>query len=106
MRAVSGCLCPYWPFCPFTCSSLIPSLPLSLPLPSPCPPLLPLFPQAMKYIYDMKCKLAEMKDQEKAIRRGLNIFKIEQPPSNSIVNMEKVGAWEGGGERGRAASGG
>ena len=44
----------------------------------------------MKYIYDMKCKLAEMKDRENAIRRGLNIFKIEQPPSNSIVSMEKV----------------
>ena len=52
--------------------------------------------QAMKYIYDMKGKLADMKDREGAIRRGLNIFKIEQPPSNSIVNMEKVG----GGVRG------
>ena len=45
----------------------------------------------MKYIYDMKGKLADMKDREGGIRRGLNIFKIEQPPSNSIVNMEKVG---------------
>ena len=47
----------------------------------------------MRYIYDMKCKLAEMKDKESAIRRGLNIFKIEQPPSNTIVNMEKVRTW-------------
>ena len=52
----------------------------------------------MKYIYDMKGKLADMKDREGAIRRGLNIFKIEQPPSNSIVNMEKVGGGGGGGE--------
>ena len=46
--------------------------------------------QAMKYIFNMKCRLAEMKDKEDSIRRGLNIFKIEQPPSNSIQQMEKV----------------
>jgi dynein heavy chain len=45
--------------------------------------------QATKYIFGMKCKLSEMKEREDSIRRGLNIFKIEQPPSNSIQQMEK-----------------
>ena len=50
-------------------------------------------PQATKYIFGMKCKLSEMKEREDSIRRGLNIFKIEQPPSNSIQQMEKVGPY-------------
>ena len=55
--------------------------------------------QAMKYIFNMKCRLAEMKDKEDTIRRGLNIFKIEQPPSNSIQQMEKVRPCKSANER-------
>ena len=46
--------------------------------------------QAMKYIFEMKGKLADLKDKETLIRRGLNIFKIEQPPSHAILTVEKV----------------
>lgn len=46
--------------------------------------------EAMEFISHMRGELAQLKMSESNIRRGLNIFKIEQPPSNLIVNMEKV----------------
>ena len=46
--------------------------------------------EAMEFISRMRGELSELKMSESNIRRGLNIFKIEQPPSHLIVNMEKV----------------
>ena len=48
-------------------------------------------PEAKEFISQMKMEVAELKKTESEIRRKLNdIFKIEQPPSNDIVNMERV----------------
>ncbi len=45
---------------------------------------------AMEFISRMRSELSQLKLSESTIRRGLNIFKIEQPPSHLILNMEKV----------------
>ncbi len=47
-------------------------------------------PDAMKFIAHMRSELAQLKTNETNIRRGLNIFKIDQPPSHLIVTMDKV----------------
>ena len=38
----------------------------------------------------MRQQLLQLKTQEETIRKGLNIFKIDQPPSHVIVTLEKV----------------
>ena len=45
---------------------------------------------AMGFISRMRGELAQLKMNEGNIRRGLNIFKIEQPPSHLIQSMERV----------------
>ena len=35
-------------------------------------------------------KVTDLKAQEATIRRGLNIFKIDQPPSKEIQQLDKV----------------
>lgn len=46
--------------------------------------------EAMDFISTMRGQLAQLKLQENSIRKGLNIFKIDQPPSYLIQTMEKV----------------
>ena len=46
--------------------------------------------EAMDFISTMRGQLAQLKMQENSIRKGLNIFKIDQPPSHLIQAMEKV----------------
>ena len=46
--------------------------------------------EAMDFISTMRGQLAQLKMQESSIRKGLNIFKIDQPPSHLIQAMEKV----------------
>ena len=48
---------------------------------------------AMEFISRMRSELSQLKVNEQNIRKGLNIFKIEQPPSHLIQSMEKV-RWE------------
>ena len=45
----------------------------------------------MEFITNMRSQLAQLKLQESSIRKGLNIFKIDQPPSHIIVGLDKVG---------------
>ena len=45
---------------------------------------------AMEFISSMRAQLAQLKIQEAGIRKGLNIFKIDQPPSHLIQTVEKV----------------
>ena len=45
---------------------------------------------ALEFVSGMHQQLNQLKTQEESIRRGLNIFKIDQPPSNIIVILEKV----------------
>ena len=46
--------------------------------------------QAMEFINSMRSQLAQLKLQESNIRKGLNIFKIDQPPSHIIITLDKV----------------
>ena len=46
--------------------------------------------EAMEFITNMRSQLAQLKLQESNIRKGLNIFKIDQPPSHIIVGLDKV----------------
>lgn len=46
--------------------------------------------EAQEFIAHMRDQLAQLKLNETNIRRGLNIFKIDHPPSHLIVTMEKV----------------
>ena len=46
--------------------------------------------EAMEFITNMRSQLAQLKLQESSIRKGLNIFKIDQPPSHIIVGLDKV----------------
>ena len=46
--------------------------------------------EALQYIANMRENLNSLKEKEDNIRRGLNIFKIDQPPSHLIVALEKV----------------
>ena len=45
---------------------------------------------AMEFISRMRGELVQLKTSEANIRKGLNIFKIEQPPSHLIQTMEKA----------------
>ena len=45
---------------------------------------------AMEFINGMRGQLGQLKLQESNIRKGLNIFKIDQPPSHIIVGLDKV----------------
>ena len=45
---------------------------------------------ALEFISGVHEQLLNLKTKEENIRRGLNIFKIDQPPSNLIVSLEKV----------------
>lgn len=45
---------------------------------------------AMDFIAHMRTEVTRLKMNEDDIRRGLTIFKIDQPPSHLIANMERV----------------
>ncbi|KAL3846382.1 hypothetical protein ACJMK2_017380 [Sinanodonta woodiana] len=44
---------------------------------------------ALVSVEAIRVNLASLKKQEQELRRGLNIFKIDQPPSKEIANLEK-----------------
>ena len=46
--------------------------------------------EALKSIEAIRGQLNALKDQEQQLRRGLGIFKIDQPPSKEIAALEKV----------------
>ena len=46
--------------------------------------------EALEFISQMRQQLAQLKLKETNLRRGLNIFKIDQPPSHIILALEKV----------------
>ncbi|XP_046574741.1 LOW QUALITY PROTEIN: dynein axonemal heavy chain 2-like [Haliotis rubra] len=46
-------------------------------------------PSALETIDTIRKSLTALKDSEQNIRKGLNIFKIDQPPSKEIANLEK-----------------
>ena len=45
--------------------------------------------EALENIAGIRAQMDALKKQEQDIRRGLNIFKIDQPPSKEIANLEK-----------------
>ena len=45
---------------------------------------------ALAKIQEMYAEMDALKELEKTIRRGLNIFKIDQPPSKDIDALNKV----------------
>lgn len=47
--------------------------------------------EALENINNIRAQMEALKKQEQEIRKGLNIFKIDQPPSKEITNLEKVG---------------
>ena len=47
--------------------------------------------EALAAIAGIRESLNTLKEQEAQLRKGLGIFKIEQPPSKEITNMDKVG---------------
>ena len=49
--------------------------------------------EALKFIADMRQQLAQLKLQEGSIRKGLHIFRIENPPSIIILQLEKVASY-------------
>ena len=46
--------------------------------------------QALSYISSMREQLGALKAEEESLRKGLGIFKIEQPSSHHLLTMEKV----------------
>ena len=46
--------------------------------------------EALKSIEAIRGQLNALKEQEQQLRRGLGIFKIDQPPSKEIAALEKV----------------
>ena len=46
-------------------------------------------PRRWKIFAGIRAQMDALKKQEQDIRRGLNIFKIDQPPSKEIANLEK-----------------
>lgn len=46
--------------------------------------------EAVSNIQAIRDQLNTLKKQEQDIRKGLNIFKIDQPPSKEVANLEKV----------------
>lgn len=47
-------------------------------------------PEALEKVATFKDQVTSLKDQEAQIRRGLGIFKIEQPPNKDIATLDKV----------------
>ena len=47
-------------------------------------------PEAISYISSMRTQLADLKNEEDSLRRGLSIFKIEQPQSHPLQTIDKV----------------
>lgn len=45
--------------------------------------------EALENINNIRAQMEALKKQEQDIRKGLNIFKIDQPPSKEIANLEK-----------------
>lgn len=48
---------------------------------------------ALETIQTIRSQLNSLKEQEQQLRRGLGIFKIDQPPSKDIGSLEKVRGW-------------
>ncbi|KAF6017599.1 hypothetical protein EB796_024080 [Bugula neritina] len=46
-------------------------------------------PEALEKVATFKDQVTSLKDQEAQIRRGLGIFKIEQPPNKDIATLDK-----------------
>jgi dynein heavy chain len=46
--------------------------------------------EALENISAIRAQMEALKKQEADIRRGLNIFKIDQPPSKEIAALDKV----------------
>lgn len=46
--------------------------------------------EALENIEGIRSQLETLKTQEQELRKGLNIFKIDQPPSKEIASLEKV----------------
>lgn len=46
--------------------------------------------EALEKVAGFKDNVSGLKDQEAQIRRGLGIFKIEQPPNKEIAGLDKV----------------
>ena len=46
--------------------------------------------EALEKVNMFKDNVTALKDQEAQIRRGLGIFKIEQPPNKDIAVLDKV----------------
>ena len=46
--------------------------------------------EALQSVEAIRAQLTALKDQEQQLRRGLGIFKIDQPPSKEITALEKV----------------
>ena len=46
--------------------------------------------QALSMIADMRAKVAAMKAQEAEIRKGLGMFKIDQPPNRELQMLERA----------------
>ena len=46
--------------------------------------------QAFEIIANIKQQLAQLKEDEAVLRRGLAIFKIDLPPSKDITKVEAV----------------
>ena len=45
---------------------------------------------ALENIANLRKNLTALKEQEATLRRGLGIFKIDQPPSKEIAKLEQV----------------
>ena len=52
--------------------------------------------EALENIATMHKQLEALKEQEATLRRGLGIFKIDQPPSKEIARLEMVSMCGGG----------
>lgn len=46
--------------------------------------------EALDNIANIRSNLVNLKEQELVLRKGLSIFKIDQPPSKEVSNLEKV----------------
>jgi hypothetical protein len=46
--------------------------------------------EALEQVAAIRVQLNALKEQEQQLRRGLGIFKIDQPPSKEIAALEKV----------------
>ena len=47
--------------------------------------------EALASIQALRRQMSDLKEQEMTLRRGLGIFKIDQPPSKEVTRMETVG---------------